>query len=34
VEVLWQDPATLEFAKLAHPPADPHWLAYVTGRRD
>lgn len=34
IEVLWQDPATMKFVPRANPPADPHWLAYVTGRRD
>lgn len=32
--VLWQDPKTGTFRQRAKGPADPHWLAYVTGRRD
>ena len=32
--VLWQDPKTGTFRERAKGPADPHWLAYVTGQRD
>ncbi len=32
--ILWQDPRTGAFRNRSKGPADPHWLAYVTARRD
>lgn len=32
--ILWQDPRNGTFRERAKGAADPHWLAYVTGRRD